>query len=724
MVISLTLLPLSSFFSTRLQLPEGHVYLFYLPMAMMVAMLMVFDWLALPGITLALALRYFNLFTPGHALTTCLIFIINLSCCWLGYHLQAGRRWGVTVGAWRVLSARLFWLSFLLTTLSVMLLQLMVTLGVIPESAAVVSRDPFTLRTLINYQSFLLSCMAMTPLYYCVIRILRDPRFARQLFQRMKRQVSEEVSAPEIACWLGLLCLLLMVFGWLSTVLDHVRVGDYAMMLLLPTMLWSATRFGYLLTSLSWSLVLITLFQFREQFLVNPAMYNHLAVIFSNLLIFTLTLIILSTSGTRQRRIISQTRRAALIDPIIDLPNLRALSGELSRHPHSTLCFLRIPELDLLSRTYGLQLRIQYKRGLAAHLRPQLQPHEGVYQLPGFDLALRLEKSAYALRVEEIAAALNDYRLLWDGLPLQPEVGVSYCHIKPPVSQLHELLGEMSALAEVSLHSRRAEQLQEGSVSTLQTTQEKVNTLQAVQRALQEGGFVLMAQRIEGTRGDDFHEVLLNMVDSNGELIEHARFLTVVHECGMTWEIDRWLLAQTLDFIATHRETLPAARLAVKLFATSFCRPHLANEIGAMLAERGVEPWQLIIEVAESPVLSDVYWGNQTMIRLRQIGCRVIIDGFGAGYASYLRLNNVQADMLKIDGGLARNILNSSLDYQIVESICRLARLKKMQVVAMEVQEQPVAAALKNMGVDYLQGTAIGQAMPLSGLSQASGASH
>jgi EAL domain-containing protein (putative c-di-GMP-specific phosphodiesterase class I) len=118
-------------------------------------------------------------------------------------------------------------------------------------------------------------------------------------------------------------------------------------------------------------------------------------------------------------------------------------------------------------------------------------------------------------------------------------------------------------------------------------------------------------------------------------------------------------------------------------------------------------------------MLSDHSWGNRSIAQLRQLGCRVAIDDFGTGYASYSRLKLVQVDMLKIDGSFVRNMLSNSLDYQIIESICVVARLKRMQIVAECVETEENAEALRKLGVDYLQGDAIGAPLPLSELASA-----
>ncbi|MBK0001593.1 EAL domain-containing protein [Erwinia sp. S38] len=717
LLLSLVTLPLASALSVRLWLPEGYVYLIYLPLALMIALLMVFNWAALPGIAIALCWHYFHRYTPIQAVTIISVFLITLSMCWGGYSLQSNRRWRAGIGELRTVAVRLFWLAFAMPTLFIVLMQIVTPMNILPLSNSIFSSDPFSIHTLLNYQSAMLALLASAQLFYFALRIVRNPRFFYTLRRRCRNQFASGVTFREWMLWLSLVLFLLLMLTQFHTTQENLLTTDYGIPLLLPLMLWAATRFGYLFTSLSWGILLIVLYQLRDRYLSPTTEGYHLAVISANLLVFTLTILLMSAISTRQRRLLDKARRMAITDPVIGLPNVRALSQALTSNTGAVLCFLRIPDLDRLSRTYGLQLRIQYKRSLAAHLKPWLLPSENVYQLPGFDLALRLEHSANLARIESLEARLKDYHLSWDGLPIHPDVGISYCSVMPPVNYLYELLGEMSAMAEIALHSGHAENLQQkDKVPVQRQLTEKLAMLQDIQLAMQNGGFYLMTQKIHGMRGDDYHEILLRMVNSQGEHIKPAQFIPVVQEFGLTWEVDQLVLDQVLAFIDRHREQLPGIRFAVNLFAATLCRPQLAAEIAARLKASNIEPWQLIIEVAESPMLSDYSWGNRTISQLRQLGCRVAIDDFGTGYASYSRLKQVQVDMLKIDGSFVRNMLQSSLDYQIIESICVVARLKRMQIVAEYVETQEVAMALRKLGVDYLQGFVIGIPEPLANL--------
>ncbi len=94
--------------------------------------------------------------------------------------------------------------------------------------------------------------------------------------------------------------------------------------------------------------------------------------------------------ATRQRAVVRRIQRLAYVDPVVHLPNVRALNRALRDAPWSALCYLRIPGMEMLVKNYGIMLRIQYKQKLSHWLSPLLEPGEDVLSASGNDLALRL----------------------------------------------------------------------------------------------------------------------------------------------------------------------------------------------------------------------------------------------------------------------------------------------------------------------------------------------
>jgi EAL domain-containing protein (putative c-di-GMP-specific phosphodiesterase class I) len=320
-------------------------------------------------------------------------------------------------------------------------------------------------------------------------------------------------------------------------------------------------------------------------------------------------------------------------------------------------------------------------------------------------------------RIGAIYQRARQFRFVWNGLPIQPQIGVGYCYVRHPVSHLYLLLGELSTIAESSLNTFRPEILQtQGSSPVQNDVKYKVDMMNRLQYALDNGRFVLMAQPIEGVRGDVYYEILLRMQGDNDELLAPDKFMPTAHEFGLSARIDRWVINATLTFMAMYRKQLPGCRFSINLTPVSVCREHFPQEVRRLLAHYHIEPWQLIFEITECDSLVSIEQANLTLTALQNMGCRIAIDDFGTGYGSYTSLKELNADILKIDGNFIRNILSSSLDYQIISSICQLARIKKMQIVAECVETEAIKDAVLALGIDYIQGHLISHPQPLDSL--------
>jgi EAL domain-containing protein (putative c-di-GMP-specific phosphodiesterase class I)/integral membrane sensor domain MASE1 len=718
LILPLLLMPLSTQLSIRLVVEGGYVYLIYLPLAMYLAMLLVFDWRAMPGIALVLSLYYFSRFSPLPAALIISVTLAVLALGMKGYKLHAGRRGKADYGGLSLAQVRLLWLAFLMPTLFVFGMQGVATTGVVALDGTVFTPGLFTLHTLLNYQSVLLSCVTMVQIYYFAIRCIRKPRFIRVIYCRLTHQRAANLHPYECVAWLSLVAFLLVMLLLMQQSEDNLLASDYGLPLLLPLMLWSAMRFGYLFTSLSWAVLLVVLYQLRDRFLCPETEPYHLAVMSANLLVFSLTILMMAAISTRQRRILIKTRLAALSDPVFNLPNLRALSADLNEIPLTLLFYLSIPELDRLSRMYGIRLRIQYKRSLANYLLNDLQPGEDVYQLPGFDLAIRLNYTARQQRIESIEASLKAFHLRWEGLPIHPDIGISYCTVRRPVTHLYELLGEMSAMAEQSLRTGIAESLlRNNSLPVQRRIAEKVAVMDEIRDRLRNQGYPILAQRVQGVRGDDYYDLTLSMQDSSGQTLSPEK----LDELGLSWEVDRWTLEHVLAFADRQRDRLAVSRFAVTLFISSLCRPTLAKEIKGYLELYDLQPWQLIIQVADSPLMNQARWGGRSALQLLQLGCRVVVTDFGSEFAGYARLKELEGDMLKVDARFISSMLQDCLDYQVIAAICALAQSKRMGVIACGVNSPETEQALRQLGVDYFQGEAIGAARPLQEMIQAGG---
>ncbi|MCS2157021.1 EAL domain-containing protein [Scandinavium sp. H11S7] len=719
LILPTLLLPVARVANTFTHIDGGIVSLYYLPLALLLSLMLFFGWKALPGIVAGIWLVVAQGMTVPETIGVTFHFLIPIILSWGGYRVFVPRRHSVSYGCTRLMPQRLFWQMFFPATLFQLLLLACVFFNILPARISLAGTGPLTLHSLINYQSMLVGCLTGVPLCYLVIRIIRNPMYLRAFISQLRQQIDAKVSAVEMIAWS---LILLIIMGLLYIPVANsasIFTTNYTLSLLLPVMLWGSMRFGYRLMSVVWTIVLIGSIHFYYRYMPSyPSYSNQLAITSSSYLVFSFIVVYMAMLSTQQRYIHARVKRMAFIDPVVQMPNLWALSRKLSHTPWSVLCFLRIPELEVLGRHYGMMVRIQYKQMLGKWLEPELHDGECTYQLSGHDLVIRLNTEAYKERITAIDARIKRFRFVWDGMPLQPNVGVSYCHVRSPVMQLPMLLGELSTIANSSLVTGSPENLQHRNASHLQEgLKDKITMMNRLQLALEHGNFSLMAQPIVGMRGDSYHEVLLRLNGDNDQLISPEVFLPMAHEFGLSSRIDLWVLENTLKFMDSRRETLLGLRLSVNISPSSACGSQFPKTVSDLLKRYNIQGWQLIFEITENHSLSHPDQAMLNMAQLQALGCRIAIDDFGTGYASYARLKNVSADILKIDGSFIQNLLSSTLDYQIVSSICQLARMKNMQVVAEYVETDEIREAALSLGIDYLQGFYLGKPEPLEGLA-------
>lgn len=721
LVLPCLMLPLVSHVNTYAHMASGDVVLLYLPLALMMSMMHFFSWAALPGIILAIFLRKYPQVGLAETLPVIAHFLITIVLSWGGYRVFNPRRNCVSHGEPRLVFQRIFWQVFCSATLFLVLFQFAAFVGMYESRLNLMGVTPFNINALINYQGILVGNLIGVPFFYFLLRVIRNPLHLRGYYSQLKLQFDAKASKKEVALWLLILVVLMTLLCMPLNVNSSIFSTNYIMSLLLPVMLWGAMRYGYRFISLLWAPVLIIAIHNYQSYTPYYSGYDvQLAITSSSFLVFSFIVNYMAVLATRQRVVNSRARRLAFLDPVVHLPNLRALNRALKNAPWSALCFLHVPELEVLVKNYGIMLRIQYKQQLSHWINEKLSPDENVYQMSGPDLLLRLNTESHQQRIDLLDEHIKRFRFIWDGMTFQPQVGMSYCYVRSPVNHIYLLLGELSTIAELSIMTNTPENLERrGAVNLQRNVKDKVAMMNRLQHALEHDRFCLMAQPIEGLRGDVYHEILLRLKDSDGGLISPEVFLPVAHEFGLASRIDLWVIEHTLRFMADNRAEMPARRFALNLSAPSICRAKFSLEVSKLLSKYQIEAWQLIFEVTESYALLNAEQAQVTLHNLQQLGCQIAIDDFGTGYASYARLKNISANILKIDGSFIRNMVSNSLDYQIVASICHLARMKKMQVVAEFVESEEIRSAVASLGIDYMQGYLIGEPQPLRDILKA-----
>jgi len=207
------------------------------------------------------------------------------------------------------------------------------------------------------------------------------------------------------------------------------------------------------------------------------------------------------------------------------------------------------------------------------------------------------------------------------------------------------------------------------------------------------------------TREPVHHECLLRMIRPDGTVVTAGQFIPAAEQLGLVRLVDRHALEMTVAQLHAH----PRVTLAVNVSGTTAGDPSwLQSFVNYVRANHQVAE-RMIVELTETAALHAFEESARFISNLREMGCRVAIDDFGAGYTSFRNLQMLHVDTVKIDGSYVKG-LESSPDNQIfVRTLVELARNFKLKTVAEWVSSDGEAALLESFGVDYFQGFHFGE---------------
>jgi len=145
-------------------------------------------------------------------------------------------------------------------------------------------------------------------------------------------------------------------------------------------------------------------------------------------------------------------------------------------------------------------------------------------------------------------------------------------------------------------------------------------------------------------------------------------------------------------------------RLFINLSAQEIQGRGILGFAEQLCIEMSIPPQAVVFEILERDAIGDMTHMRKFLSNLREKGFSFALDDFGSGYNSFHYLRELHFDYVKIDGAFVRNILNSKIDYALVRNLSHLCQDIGILTVAEFVESEEILDALKNMGIDYVQG--------------------
>ena len=242
----------------------------------------------------------------------------------------------------------------------------------------------------------------------------------------------------------------------------------------------------------------------------------------------------------------------------------------------------------------------------------------------------------------------------------------------------------------------------------------RLSWVSRVRGALEEDRFALYAQPVVSVETGETvqHELLLRMVEGN-EIVLPGSFLASAERFGLMPAVDRWVVRQAVRLLA---DADPSLRLEVNVSGESLADDELTKALGAELAETGVDPGRLVIEIIEQTAVGNLDETRRFAQALHHLGCRFALDDFGAGFGSFYYLKYLPFDYLKIDGDFIHSLPANRTDQLVVQAVADIAHGMGKRTIAEFVGDDDTMSLLRDCGVDLAQGYHLGRPAPVAGL--------
>ncbi len=385
------------------------------------------------------------------------------------------------------------------------------------------------------------------------------------------------------------------------------------------------------------------------------------------------------------------------------------------------LCYLDLDRFKLVNDSSGHLAGDSMLREVAKLLRDAVRDSDTVGRLGGDEFGLLLvgcplEKARQI--ADDLTRSVGDYRFVWKDKIFSIGVSVGIVEISRESGTLEELLAAADTACYV------AKKQGSGRVAVYSARDEavarhtgEIQWLQRLQSALKENRFHLYQQVIVQARGDDGGpalEVLVRLKDEAGHELPPAEFVRAAERYHLMGLVDRWVIQTTLAALGRGAILLPANRsVAINVSGQTLGDAQFLEFVVECFDSSGVAPPQVCFEISENAVVANLDQARRFVGVLHGMGCQFSLDDFGSGVGSFSNLKNMPLDYLKIDGSFMRNLGGDAVNQAMVTAMIKLARTLNFKVIAEQVEDAAALEAARRMGVDYLQGFAVGRPQPL-----------
>jgi diguanylate cyclase (GGDEF)-like protein/PAS domain S-box-containing protein len=386
------------------------------------------------------------------------------------------------------------------------------------------------------------------------------------------------------------------------------------------------------------------------------------------------------------------------------------------------MCYLDLDRFKAVNDTSGHLAGDNMLREVAALIREAVRDSDTVARLGGDEFGVLLvgcplDKARQI--ADDIWRAIDDYRFVWKDRIFSVGVSIGIVELTGESNSLEEIMNAADSACYVAKKQGDSHvHVYSSHDEAVARSRGEIQWLQRLQAALRDGFFELYVQPIEhtqpGGQGGPAMEVFVRLHD-DGQPVSPAEFFPAAERYRLMSLIDRWVLGSALAAFAAGAIRIPAGRsLSINVSGQTLADPTFLEFVVEELDRTGVQPQQICFEVAETSVIGNLEQARRFIDVLHGMGCHFALDDFGTDLGGFANLKHLPMDYLKIGGSFMRDLGRDSVNQAMVSAVVGMARTLNFRLVAEQIEDLAGLEAARAMGIDFVQGHAVGRPRPLA----------
>jgi len=380
---------------------------------------------------------------------------------------------------------------------------------------------------------------------------------------------------------------------------------------------------------------------------------------------------------------------------------------------HCAFLMAAVNNLAVINETFGFDVGDEVIAATARIINDRLRGGDSVgrYSSNKFGIILNdCGPAAMRIAAERFIKAVRESTIRTSACQLSATISVGGVLLPDQARSVHQAVSHsLQALDRAKLKRFDCFMSFEPSPTRETARRRNITIADDVIAALDENRMILVLQPLVSAKTGkaDIYECLLRMERPDGTLVSAGEFIPVAEQLGLARLIDKRTLELSIDLLVKY----PGLRLSLNVSSLTASDHEWMLALHRLTNGRPGLTKRMTVEITETAAIHDLDQSKAFVDTLKEMGCSVAIDDFGAGYTSFKNLKLLDVDMVKIDGGFVKNLAEDTSDRVFIKTMVELADSFGLETVAEWVGDEATAEIVRKAGITYLQGFHFG--MPI-----------